>query len=53
MEKREGYCRAQVLFTSDHRVQLHEALTRFMHQTDELSRSGVRLSLDVDPTDNI
>ena len=53
MEKREGYYRAQVLFTSHQRMQLHEALTRFMHQSDELSRSGVRLSLDVDPTDNI
>jgi len=53
MEKREGYYRAQLLFTAERRAQLHKGLSRFLIKTASLSRSGLRLSLDVDPTDSL
>ncbi len=53
MEKREGYYRAQLLFTAGRRAQLHKGLSRFLIKTASLSRSGLRLSLDVDPTDSL
>ena len=51
MERRAGRFRAQLLFLAHRRAHLHQLLGALAPELDRIAGSGVRWSLDVDPSE--